>query len=399
MVDLLRGLRTEITREKVQILGLLIAGVFLFVCSLQGVGRGFKLVFSEWANLFLSMIESGVAPFTGLAIGVLATTILVSSSAVIATTMVSMASMVAAGLSLSSAMRFGVPMVLGANLGTTVSNTVTLFAIRRATTQEEFNATIPAVIVDDIFKFLTVIIFFTLEVTTGFLSTITTALGAFIYELLRLEQIFAIFEKSVIDILIEEPIIKPLERIFSTWFGAQLGGLFFFILWFALVVVSIDLLITKGLNKLIETDWADRLSAALDSPFKSFTTGFFITWLVGSSSVGTSLIIPMVATKIVNLKKAYPYICGCALGTTLDLAQIYGYMAGGVVSIMLGLTHVLFNVFGLTLWLVSPLRIVPPRIANAAGRFIASSPHSTLLLIAYAIGTFVLLPLMVILIF
>ena len=182
--------------EKAKILGLLVSGVFLFVCSLEGVGYGFKLMFSEWANIILSMVEAGVAPFTGLAIGVLATTLLESSSAVVATTMVSMASMVAGGLPLSSAMRFGVPMVLGANVGTTVGNTITLFAIRRATTQEEFNATIPGVIVDDVFKFLTLIILFTLEVTTGFLSTISTAIGTFIYDLLRLEQIFAIFEKS-----------------------------------------------------------------------------------------------------------------------------------------------------------------------------------------------------------
>ena len=62
--------------KKFQIVGLLVAGVFLFVCSLEGVGYGFKLIFREWAYFFLAMIESGVAPFTGLAIGVLATTLL-----------------------------------------------------------------------------------------------------------------------------------------------------------------------------------------------------------------------------------------------------------------------------------------------------------------------------------
>jgi hypothetical protein len=208
-----------------------------------------------------------------------------------------------------------------------------------------------------------------------------------------------VFEKTLIDILIEEPIIKPLGNFFINLFGAQLSGVLLFTLWFALVVVSIDFLISKGLKKLIETDWADRVAAAFNSPLKSFATGFSITWLVGSSSVGTSLAIPMIATKIVNLEKAYPYLCGCNLATTVDLAQIYGYIAGGAVSVMLGLAHVLLNVFALLLWLVSPLRVIPVRIANSLGQYMTSKPHSSLLLVGYAIFMFIVLPLIIIVIF
>ena len=91
-------LSVSVQREKISVLVLLVSGVFLFLCSLEGVGCGFKLMFSEWANVILSLIESGVAPFTGLAISVLVTTLLECSSAVVATTMISMASIVAVGL-------------------------------------------------------------------------------------------------------------------------------------------------------------------------------------------------------------------------------------------------------------------------------------------------------------
>ena len=171
-------------------------------------------MFSEWATVILSLIESGVAPFTGLAIGVLATTLLKSSSAVVATTMMSMASMVASGLPLASAIRFGVPMVLGANIGTTVGNTLTLLAIRKATTKEEFNATIPGVLLDDIFKFLTVGLFFVVEMTTSALSTLVTGLGAFLYDTFQLEGLLEAFEKTIINVLITEPIVKPLGSVF-----------------------------------------------------------------------------------------------------------------------------------------------------------------------------------------
>ena len=134
--------KNGILNEKIKMIILLVAGVSLFICALEGVGFGFKLMFKEYAQFFLSMVESDMAPYAGLAIGVIATTLLESSSAVVATTMMSMAGMVESGLHLASAIRFGIPMVMGANVGTTVGNTITLFAIRRSTTREEFDRSI-----------------------------------------------------------------------------------------------------------------------------------------------------------------------------------------------------------------------------------------------------------------
>ena len=105
----------------------------------------------------------------------------------------------------------------------------------------------------------------------------------------------------------------------------------------------------------------------------------------------------MIATKIVTVDRVYPYISGCGLATTVDLAQLYGYVAGGLVSVMLGLSHVLLNIFGLVLWLLSPLRVIPVRIAKRLGQFKTSHPDSAILLIGYAICVFIVLPLLVIL--
>jgi hypothetical protein len=216
--------------------------------------------------------------------------------------------------------------------------------------------------------------------------------------MLRLERFLSLFENTIIDIIIEDPIVKPLGKIFSNLFGPRISGLILFIFWFVIVVIAIDFLITRGLKRLIKTDWANRVAAAFSNPFKSFATGFSITWLVGSSSIGTSLAIPMIATRMVDLEEAYPYLCGCNLATTVDLAQIYGYIAGGVVGIMLGSAHVMLNILALVLWLASPLRVVPVKIAKYIGGAIASKPYSAFLLVAYAISVFIILPLVVILI-
>jgi sodium-dependent phosphate cotransporter len=152
-------------------------------------------------------------------------------------------------------------------------------------------------------------------------------------------------------------------------------------------------LITKGLDRLIEMDWQDRVKQAFSSPIRGFFTGFSITWIVGSSSIGTSLVIPFLATKMVDLKKAYPYLCGCNMATTVDLSQIYGYLAGGIVGVMLGSAHVMLNIMALVLWLLSPLRFVPLKISKAIGRRIQKNKNASLTLIAWVIVIFFAVPL------
>ncbi len=386
------------SNQKMQLVLILALGIFSFVCSLEGVKSGFKLIFAEWQKNILGMIESNTAPVTGLALGLLGTALVQSSSAVVAATMVSMSGMVLSGLPLDSAMRFGVPMVLGANIGTTITNTIVIFGVRRGMTAREFGDTIPGVIVDDVYEALTIGLFFILEMATGFLSKTVLMLGDFYSNVLQLEQLFAAFDKTIIDIVIKEPIVKPFSRIMTGMFGNRIGGVLLFVVWFGVIVFSMGL-ITKGLDNLIELEWEDKVKAAFVSPARSFFTGFSITWIVGSSSIGTSLMVPFLATKMVDLKRAYPYLCGCNMATTVDLSQIYGYLAGGIVGMMLGSAHVLLNILALLLWLVSPLRFVPVRISEEIGRRLSLNPNSAFSLVVWVVAMFFVLPLAIIYLF
>jgi sodium-dependent phosphate cotransporter len=309
--------------------------------------------------------------------------------------MVSMSGMVAIGLPMEAAMRFGIPMVLGANIGTTITNTIAIFGVRRGMTVEEFGDTIPGVIVDDVYEALTISLFFILEMTTGFISNLTLAIGRFLSETIALEEAFAAFDKTIIDILIKEPIVNPLKGFTTGLLGPRLGGLLLFVFWFLVIIFSMSI-ITRGLENLIQTDWEDKVKATFDNPVKGFTTGFTITWLVGSSSIGSSLIIPFLATKVVNLERAYPYLCGCNMATTVDLSQIYGYIAGGIVGVMLGSAHVMLNIMALTLWLISPLRFVPIRVSEMIGRKIQENKNAGLSLVAWVVFVFFVLPILII---
>jgi sodium-dependent phosphate cotransporter len=384
-----------LSSKKIRLLIVLGFGIFLFISSLEGVKSGFKLIFYEWQKGILGMITDNTAPITGLAIGILSTALVQSSSAVVAATMVSMSGMVASGLPMVDAMRFGVPMVLGANIGTTVTNTIVIFGVRRGMTTSEFGDTIPGVIIDDVYEVLTISLFFILEMTMGLISKTTLRIGEYLSNSLGLEEALASFDKTIIDIIIKEPFVKPLKNLVVDLAGQRIGGVALFIFWFLVIIFSLGL-ITKGLENLIQTDWEDKIKAAFSSPVRSFFTGFSITWLVGSSSIGTSLIVPFLATKVVDLKKAYPYLCGCNMGTTVDLSQIYGYIAGGIVGVMLGSAHVMLNIIALLLWLVSPLRFVPVRISEWVGERIQANENAAIILVIWVVVIFFLLPIAII---
>jgi len=375
---------------------LLLFGVFVFICSLEGVKDSFRLISHEWVGSLFSLIESRKAPLTGLALGVLITSIVHSSSAVIATTMVSMAGLVASGLSLPSALSFGIPMVLGANIGTTITKIMVAIAAKRGMTESEFNATIPGVIVDDVVKSLNVGIFFLLEVSTGFVSSTVIQLTGFLTDVFRLKAFFAIFEKGIVDVLVTEPITIPISKIVSGFLGSGIGGVTLLILWLLGVFLALYLL-EKSISSLIELPHIEkRVLLTFKSSIRSFLLGLGLTVLVGSSSVTTSFAVPFLATGMVGLEEVYPYVMGTALGTTIDPSQMYGYLAGGMIGMMLGLTHVLLNVFGVIVWLLLPLKKVPIALAKKMGVFIASHRRSYLYLIGYVLLIFYFVPLVVI---
>ena len=372
--------------------------IFFFISSLEGVKHGFKLIFSEWQASILDMITGNSAAITGLALGMLSTALVQSSSAVVAATMVSMSGMVTSGLPLEAAIKFGVPMVLGANIGTTVTNTIVAFGIERGMTMKEFKDTIPGVIVDDVYEGLTISLFFLLELTTGLISKIVIRLGDFYVNVLNMETFFSAFENTIIDILIEDPMIKPMKTLSVNVLGTLGGGIFMFVFWFIVIIISMGG-ITKGLEKLIETGWEDRVKAAFESPAKSFITGFMITFIVGSSSIGSSLVIPFLATRVVNLKTAYPYLVGCNLATAVDMSQIYGYIAGGTVGMVLGSAHVMLNIMALILWFVSPLRFVPVALAEWLGGKLTENENAVYSLFIWVIAVFFVIPIIIIYVF
>jgi hypothetical protein len=60
---------------------------------------------------------------------------------------------------------------------------------------------------------------------------------------------------------------------------------------------------------------------------------------------------------------------------------------------MLGTAHVMLNIMALLLWLVSPLRFVPVRVAEFIGRRIQANENASLSLAIWVIVIFFVVPI------
>ena len=141
-------------------LRLLLVFGFLYV-FLVGVGlleSGIRAFGSGFEEELLSRVANPVA---GLFAGI-AATVVVQSSSITTSTIVGL---VGAG---TMPVRLAVPMIMGANIGTTITNTIaSLGSIRRP---EEFRRAFAAATMHDFFNLIGVLILFPLELLTGLLS-------------------------------------------------------------------------------------------------------------------------------------------------------------------------------------------------------------------------------------
>jgi len=136
--------------------------LYVFLVSIGLLGSSFKLFGKGLASQLIEMTSN---PLVGLVAGILATTLAQSSS----TTTSIVVGLVAAGaLTIEGA----IPVVMGANIGTSVTNT--LVSMGHITRPEEFRRALAGATVHDFFNLCAVLILLPLEMTTGYLQWIAT---------------------------------------------------------------------------------------------------------------------------------------------------------------------------------------------------------------------------------
>uniref|UniRef100_F6TB46 Sodium-dependent phosphate transport protein 2B n=1 Tax=Ciona intestinalis TaxID=7719 RepID=F6TB46_CIOIN len=141
--------------------------LYLFICSLSLLGSSFQVLAGKTAGTIFSNHSFLANPVTGLIVGILVTVLVQSSS----TSTSIITSMVGANILTVHA---AIPIVMGANIGTSVTNTIVSLA--QSVDVNQFRKAFAGATVHDIFNLLAVIILLPLEVASGVLEKLTRAI-------------------------------------------------------------------------------------------------------------------------------------------------------------------------------------------------------------------------------
>jgi sodium-dependent phosphate cotransporter len=341
--------------------------LFVFLVSLKLFGTSFKSIGAEYAN---EMLNKAHNPFVGLFIGMLATAVIQSSSS--STSII--VTLVAAG---TLTVEGAVPLILGANIGTSVTSSIVAFA--HIGKRKEYRKAVATATSHDFFNILLVIILLPLELTFGVLSKSAMAISELLTGKNSEITLFNFMDYSIkptANFLFENG-----ENILPTWLLPILS--------LALLIGSITLF-SKIFKKIVEQKAAsENTTKLLKSPIRGLLWGLGLTTLVQSSSVTTSLMVPVAASGKLRLKQIFPFLMGANIGTTVT--ALIAALSKNEAAITIALVHVLFNIFGVLLFFpIKPLRNLPIELAKRLGNLSYTYRWAG---IAYVIGTFFILPL------
>ncbi|WP_418277703.1 Na/Pi symporter [Isoptericola jiangsuensis] len=359
-----------------------VGGVYVLITAVELIGSGFKAATGDSAESLFAFASN---PFVALMVGVLFTALVQSSSTTTSVTV----GLVAGGLPIEIA----IPMLMGANIGTTLTNTlVSLGAVRD---RESFRRAFSAATVHDFFNLVAVAIFLPLEMMFGLLEKASGWLAGFASGSDG-GIVAAGFGAlgSVVD-AVTEPLADLLDSATSFLPGAWHGV--------AMIVLGIGLilLVITWLGMLLKVLLVGRAADVLHrsvgrGPVSGMASGALVTMMVQSSSTTTSLMIPLASSGTFSLRQVYPFTVGANIGTTVTaLIAAFAFTgAEATVALQAAFVHLLFNMFAaLVVFGLPALREVPLRGAAWLGRLATTNKMWAA---AWVLGVFIGIPLVLI---
>jgi len=329
--------------------------VYCFLVSIDMMGMAFK---ASGAGFTDALKHATSNPFIGLVLGIVITSIIQSSS----TTTSIVVTMVGVGtISLENA----IPIIMGANIGTTVTNTIVSFGY--AGRKTEFELSFGAAIVHDMFNILAVLIFFPIERYTGiiyksanFLTSVFEGIGGFK---------FVSPLKTII-----RPVSGLVERLVDNHWALLIIALVFLFYSMSRIVANMKGIVMEKVETVLNR-------YLFRNVFISFLLGMLFTALVQSSSIATSIIVPLVGSGILKIEQIFPYTLGANIGTTIT-AMLAALTVGVEASMAVAFSHLLFNVFGILI--IFPVKRIPIWMAKSIASYVVKSKkHFLIFLLIY----------------
>ncbi len=327
-----------------------VLALYVLLVAVGVVGAGFKQVFGG-PNGIESLFVLATNPFIGLVFGILATALIQSSSTVTAI----IVGLVAGGLPISVA----IPMVMGANVGTTVTNTIVSFG--HVNRPSEFKKAFATATVHDFFNLLSIAIFLPLELAFGILEKLSYRLTSVVETIGSVDASGKSIFKTVVGSGTEfaQFILSGLPDV---WAGVTL-----IITGIVLIFISI-LLLGKVLRDVFVGKAQKYLQSAVGKgPVTGICSGALVTVLVQSSSTTTSIIVPLAGSGVIELRHAYPFTLGANIGTTITALLAATAISGPTheVAHQIAIAHFLYNLLGvIVIYSIKWLRNIPIAGAN-----------------------------------
>ncbi|KRZ04298.1 Sodium-dependent phosphate transport protein 2A [Trichinella zimbabwensis] len=419
------------TKTKIQkvirtiiLLILLLACLYFFICSLDLMTDGFKLLGGHTiADAFRSntILKSPVAI---LMIGIVVTAILQSSSTV---TSIAVVMVGAEAFTVEQAYY----VIMGSNVGTAVTSTIV--ALFSSGDRGRFEKAFAAAVIHDLYNWMGVVVLFPLEVITSALfgqGAIVSLTGLMVKnlepgtlqdseffqkiidpfthlifqaddEVLTNRSLGIVTNQSVVkricyDSFNHSPFVLNLD-----WPDTSIGGLLLFISLVLLICCLSGMV--KVLNQLLGGGMQRILQKSLNFQLRgrwSWATGYIcillgalVTLVVQSSSIVCSTMIPLVALDVLSLERFWVYEVGADVGTTGT--AIFAALATETLKtpLQLAFCHFCFNFISIFLFYsIPPVRRIPLAAAAFLGR---TSARYRWFAFVYIFGTFIIFPLIV----
>lgn len=347
---------------------------YFFLVGVKGMETAIRAFGEDLAERMFSIVDN---PLAALFVGILATILVQSSSATTAT----IVGLVGTGvLPLESA----IPMVMGANIGSTTTSTlVSLGHVRQG---QEFRRAFAGATVQDFFNLLSVIVFLPFELATGFFQATAEALT----RVLRgTGGVAGAEDSNAIADALKWP-VQQVDQLLSGLSPTLRGSL--------LVVISVTIIVMALtlVTKVMRVLMVSRIEATINRLLTkgagagAILVGIVVTLIVQSSGITNSIMVPMVAAGVMSLQSAYPIAVGSDVGTTAT-----GLLAALAVpapeALTIALVHTIFNLAGVLVFYVIPFgRRIPIRLALWLADLTQRNKPA---IAVYVVGIFFVIPL------
>jgi sodium-dependent phosphate cotransporter len=399
--------------------------LYFFLFGIGLLGTGAKVMSGCSAG---ELFGDETNPVAGLMIGIVSTALIQSSST---TTSIVVALVGAESVSVNQ----GIYMVMGANIGTSVTNTI--IAMGQMGDGDQLERAFAGATVHDMFNFLSVAVFFPLELITGYLVRITSAcvknfeskdgdkwVGPIKKIVSPLSNKVIIANKNVIKgvakgascgdfypIQCEDPEF-PTQSTCSqvgliacdkktdacpAFFQAtasrsddQMSGIAVFIIGIVVLFVCLFGMVAVLQRMLLTVSTRIIHKATGINGYIAILVGWGVTMVVQSSSITTSTFTPLVGLDIVQLEQMFPITLGANLGTTVT--AIMAAMLSNSQAMQVALAHMMFNLSGIIVWYPIPfMRNIPLNLARKLGK---STRIWKGIPVVYILVVFLILPLL-----